>query len=461
VEPALDAALHRAADLVAVQGREQAVAGGIQRLAQRFRVATVDAGDGALRALAERREGERQDQRGDDVEHQRLLARDGGEQSLPAEHDGQVDRREHAGEERVREPAHDQPPRVEHQVPGDEIGEHDRRREPEHEQHAQEHMDGRDRGGRGQQRVHQVAAEADVAHEHGEPDDHGERALARRGRPAGLAAAVAQEQRRGADHRGRARVPRAQHLGRHQPDVAELEQQQQRHRVAHAREPEPGISRARALLPARAREHRHEVDEARRVEQHQRVVEREVAAEAGIGLDLRVREHRAQHAEAVERGVPEEDPGGAEIRAPPHEQERHQRRRHRHGDRRRREAEALPRRETRGRQRDAAAHAVALELQLERTARPAFGGDARTHGRVFERDAVERQQPVAGRERAARGRPEDLRHHAARPHARAEPRVGSVREESRQRHAESGEQCRHRQESPDAHVGSHLMTIPQ
>jgi hypothetical protein len=202
------------------------------------------------------------------------------------------------------------------------------------------------------------------------------------------------------------------------------------------------------------------VDEARRVEQHERVVERQVALERRIGLDLGVREHGAQHAQAVERGVPEEHPRGAEVGTPPHQQERHERCGHRHGDRRSREPEALPGREPCRRQRDPSPHAVALELEIQRPARPALGAEARAHERVVERDAVQREQTVARRERAARGRPEHALHHAAGSDARAESRVGPVREEARQRHAEAGEECGHCQRTPDAHIEGHAETIP-
>ena len=118
-EPGLDRGPH----LRRVERPEQLASRLIERHAPHQGIAPEQLIEPALQALAQRREDERHDQRRHHVEHHRVLAGDGCEHALRAEHDQQVDAGEHAGEQRVRQALRHQAARIEGRVVGDQDAE--------------------------------------------------------------------------------------------------------------------------------------------------------------------------------------------------------------------------------------------------------------------------------------------------------------------------------------------------
>ena len=188
-----------------------------------------------------------------------------------------------------------------------------------------------------------------------------------------------------------------------------------------------GSIAAATRLPARPREHHHEVDETGREEPHEQAAEvvdprrarRSSTRAPSSRFALTEAEDRPDRADALQRREPQEHPRGVQVGPAPRQQERHQRRRdHRH-DREREQPHALPRAELNRRQRDLDLAVAAQQLDARRSgtccrrcasrsARVPAPRSARRSGTPARRRAEARPGPGGPMTRSTRGKSDPL-----------------------------------------------------
>lgn len=452
-QAAREADLDRLAHLVAVERRQQVAAGVVEGAVQPARVAAVEPVNGALQPRPQRRERERQHERGDHAEDQRLLARHVREQPLAEKHHAQVDGREHAREQRVRQAVGDQPARIEDRVVGDQVREHERRRQPGDQLGRVQAALHRQR----QEREHARVGRDDVerrAREHREARDHRQHPLVRGRVPERSRARVALDHGQDAEGERDGLVPVVDGLRRARAPGRERQPQHQRGDVGGDRDPEPRAAHTAPRPPAGAREHAHEVDERRRVEPRDPLVGAQIGAEGRRQLDLRVLVERPHDTKPLQDREPQEHPGGREIRPPPDEQERHQRRRDHGEDRVPVDAQPFPGVHLHGRHDHRHERAAARDDQPERPRRHAARAQRVARRGLAQVERVHPHQHVALAQQAPGGRPDDALDDTLRD-VGAEPLVRRVGEEAGQRQRDGDAQGRHRQHAPRRGVGSH------
>ncbi len=241
--------------------------------------------------------------------------------------------------------------------------------------------------------------------------------------------------------------------------------QHRRRGVGEHDEPEPEIARQAGPVPAGPREDGHEVQEGRRVPADERAIEVQVRAEERAHVALWEAEQIPDHGQRLERREPEEGPRGAQVRAPPDQQEGHERSGDDRGEREGVEPHALPDAELHGRERQLEDLAVALDDQADGPPRePPLGLQLAELG-PRARATVHEQQPVAFLEQAPRGRPHDVRD--ACDLARrvvvelgADTGIGRVGEEARQGDGDGKDHGRHGKQPPGSVTGVHEGTLP-
>ncbi|TMQ73373.1 MAG: hypothetical protein E6K80_00230, partial [Candidatus Eisenbacteria bacterium] len=284
-EAARDAGAHRSAHLVAVERAEQLAAGLVESRAQGPRIAAEQAVEPALEGFLGGREHERQHQRRDHVEGHRLLAGPGGEEVLTHEHDAQVDRGQHTRQKRPRNAALEDATRIEYRIAG-----HEERQRERREEHADpDHRDQHAHGGNLIERVGAFALQPPAHESRGdvhERDGEAEHALAPDRMP--VAASRETEAIDQRDHAEQQRGRLEQHEGElgHAAGLEETQHESDRHEVGDHDQPEPHAAHAAPRLPARAREHREEVQEGRGRPAHEPAVEAHPEAQEAGRLEL-------------------------------------------------------------------------------------------------------------------------------------------------------------------------------